>query len=268
MLKRLTRLASSGDTIIEVMIVLAVLGLAIGLAYSTAHRSLLDARQAQENSEATQMVQSQIEALRTMTQSAAPNNIFQGGPYCLSQTAPYTIITGNSCTFGAIGYHIDITYTASPTDTFTVKATWPDIFGEGNDTVTMNYRLHTPNPAAFAPPPVTPPPPPTVSLSASPTSVAEGSASTLTWSSNNASLGCVALGAWSGSKPTSGSQSTGALSTASTFTLVCSGAGGNASASATVNVTCPVGQTGTPPNCGTCPAWETGTYPNCQPFSF
>ena len=39
-----------GDTIIEVLIVLAVLGLAIGITYATANRSILNARQAQESS--------------------------------------------------------------------------------------------------------------------------------------------------------------------------------------------------------------------------
>ncbi len=39
--QRRQALRQRGDTIVEVMIVLAVLGLAIGIAYSTASRSLL-----------------------------------------------------------------------------------------------------------------------------------------------------------------------------------------------------------------------------------
>lgn len=252
------------------MIVLAVLGLAIGIAYATANRSLLDARQAQENAEASQLVQSQIEALRTMTLDPAPNNIFQPGPYCVTQTPPYAVLPSGSggCNIGAIPYTLTITYTNVPSDTFTVKATWPDVSGDGsNDTVTMNYRLHTPNTAAFVAPPVIPPTPPTATISASPTSVAMGSSSTLTWSSTNTSS-CTASGAWSGSQPTSGSASTGSLSSTSSFTITCAGTnGGNAAASTTVNVTCPVGQTGTPPVCGTCPWYDTGIYPNCQPAS-
>src|SRR3989338_6501259 len=78
-------------------------------------------------------------------------------------------------------------------------------------------------------------PAPTVSISASPTSITSGTASTLTWSSANATA-CTASGAWSGTKATSGSQSTGNLTTSSTFTLSCTGAGGSASQSTTVNV--------------------------------
>jgi hypothetical protein len=77
--------------------------------------------------------------------------------------------------------------------------------------------------------------PPTVALSASPTSVTSGQSSTLTWTSTNASS-CSASGAWSGTEPTSGSLSTGALNQNSTYTLTCTGTGGSAIASATVTV--------------------------------
>jgi hypothetical protein len=79
-------------------------------------------------------------------------------------------------------------------------------------------------------------PPPTVTLSASPTSLAAGQAATLTWSSTNAAA-CTASGAWSGSQPTSGSVSTGALNQNSTYSLTCTGLGGSATATATVSVT-------------------------------
>ena len=77
---------------------------------------------------------------------------------------------------------------------------------------------------------------PTVSLTASPQTVANGSAAILTWSSTDAT-DCMASGAWSGAEATSGTASTGALAATSTFTLTCSGAGGSAQASRTVNVT-------------------------------
>jgi hypothetical protein len=85
----------------------------------------------------------------------------------------------------------------------------------------------------------TPPPsPPTVNLSASPTAVSAGQASTLTWSSTNTSS-CTASGAWSGSKATSGSTSTGALNQTSTYTMTCSNGTDSATSSATVTVSAP-----------------------------
>ncbi len=98
-LRRLGRTDTQrGDTIIEVMIVLAVLGLAIGIAYSTANRSLLNARQAQENSQATAAAQAQVEQLVSIgctsgnpecdiTNSANPGYLLLhppgGGAFCI-----------------------------------------------------------------------------------------------------------------------------------------------------------------------------------------
>jgi len=81
---------------------------------------------------------------------------------------------------------------------------------------------------------------PTVSLSASPNSVSQGSASTLTWAATNASS-CIASGGWSGTLAGSGSQSTGALKTATTYSLSCTGTGGTGTQSITIAVTAPSG---------------------------
>lgn len=80
------------------------------------------------------------------------------------------------------------------------------------------------------PPPTTP----TVSISASPTSVVSGQASTLNWSASNATT-CTASGAWSGSKATSGSQSVNPT-VSSTYTITCTGSGASVSQSATISV--------------------------------
>lgn len=80
------------------------------------------------------------------------------------------------------------------------------------------------------------PPPPTASLSANPTAVRVNGSSTLSWSSTNASS-CKALGGWSGTKATSGSEATGALSNSTTYTLQCTGGGGSAGQSVTVTAT-------------------------------
>ncbi len=77
---------------------------------------------------------------------------------------------------------------------------------------------------------------PTVSLQASPSTVAMGQATTLTWSVNNAQ-GCTASGGWSGVQPTSGTLSTGPLTSNTTYTLTCTGSGGQAAQSQQVTVT-------------------------------
>ena len=84
--------------------------------------------------------------------------------------------------------------------------------------------------------PAPPTPAPTVSLSAAPTAVASGGSTLLTWSSTNASS-CMATGAWSGAKATSGNQTINSISATSTYTLTCTGSGGSTTRSATVTVT-------------------------------
>lgn len=79
-------------------------------------------------------------------------------------------------------------------------------------------------------------PAPTVQLTADPTAVAAGSAAMLSWSSTNATA-CTASGGWSGTLAASGSRSTGALTSATTYSLVCTGPGGSsAPAHATVAI--------------------------------
>jgi len=71
---------------------------------------------------------------------------------------------------------------------------------------------------------------PTASLGAAPTSIASGGTSTLTWSSTNATS-CNASGAWTGAKATSGTQSTGAITMPSSYSMTCTGTGGTSLAS-------------------------------------
>jgi hypothetical protein len=80
-------------------------------------------------------------------------------------------------------------------------------------------------------------PAPTVTIAVSPATITVGQATTLTWSSTNATS-CTASGAWSGTQATSGTASESPTATGtSNFTLSCTGSGGsgNATAALTVN---------------------------------
>jgi type II secretory pathway pseudopilin PulG len=152
-----------GDTIVEVMIVLAVLGLAISIAYATANRSLLNARQAQETSTATELVQSQVEILRSMAPNLATDAthyVYQTTLFCIDSSSTIQAgFTGTNvydysiypnpplpapqqpCVDNNL-YHISISWDNATDDTFTVKAIWDDVLGEGQDSVTLIYRVH------------------------------------------------------------------------------------------------------------------------------
>src|SRR3989344_2591364 len=76
---------------------------------------------------------------------------------------------------------------------------------------------------------------PTVTFSVSDASIAYGGASTLTWSTTNATY-CEATGDWSGERTLSGSQSTGILTADQTYTLACANARGPALRTVTVTI--------------------------------
>jgi type II secretory pathway pseudopilin PulG len=169
MLKVRTNLSQTGDTIVEVMAVLAILGLALAISYATSNRSLLNTRQAEENAQATRYAQSQIESLYNL--AATANAIRPGGAsypgdnntgdifswdkaFCMSN--PSTITTGTTCTNIDGLYTVDVYYCdhllpsipspcpspLSGVDTFAVQISWTDVSGEGQDTVTQTYRIH------------------------------------------------------------------------------------------------------------------------------
>ncbi len=98
---------------------------------------------------------------------------------------------------------------------------------------------------------------PAVVISASPNPVDYNTSSTLTWSSTNVTS-CVASGDWSGDKATFGTESTGNLTSAKTYTITCAGPGGSAENSVTVNVNGPACN-----NNGTCEAEFGETNENC-----
>jgi hypothetical protein len=80
---------------------------------------------------------------------------------------------------------------------------------------------------------------PAINLSASPTSIPYNGSTTLTWDSTN-TINCDASGGWSGNKATSGSMVIDALTSNTSFTLSCSGAGGTVTDEISIAVTPPV----------------------------
>lgn len=80
--------------------------------------------------------------------------------------------------------------------------------------------------------------PPTLTLTAAQTAVTTNYPTTLTWTSTNATA-CTASGGWTGTRPTSGTDSTGLVAAASTFTLTCTGPGGSTAQQVNITVTPP-----------------------------
>ena len=81
---------------------------------------------------------------------------------------------------------------------------------------------------------------PMVSLTSTVSTVTVNDSTILNWTTSNADS-CTASDGWFGSKATSGTASTVPLTQDTTFTLECTGPGGSASQSITVNVQSPTG---------------------------
>jgi hypothetical protein len=99
--------------------------------------------------------------------------------------------------------------------------------------------LDADNGSCIVPTPAVPPPafpPPTMSLSAAPDPVQPGGSAVLTWSSTG--VDCFGAAGWptSDELTPSGFVNTASLSGTTSYTLICSGPGGNAEASVTVGV--------------------------------
>lgn len=134
-----------GDTIVEVMIALTVLALALSIAYSTANKSLLTVRNAQEHSEALQYLSSQIELARS--DSGDPNLYQTGQAFCMdptsSSTNPVIIKPVNStCTIGLLQYSVSIQYANPAEDIFIFEVTWPGLGSLGQQKEQLFYKLH------------------------------------------------------------------------------------------------------------------------------
>lgn len=84
-----------------------------------------------------------------------------------------------------------------------------------------------------------PPPPPLVAIGTSihalPAWIGPGGSTTLSWASSGATA-CEASGAWTGTRPASGSATISGILKDSTFSLSCAGPNGNAVASTTVSL--------------------------------
>lgn len=150
-----------------------------------------------------------------------------------------------------IAYNTNATlsWTSANATTCTASGAWSGSKGvsgnqsTGNLTSTQTYSLSCTGAGGTTQDSVTvqvsPPPAPTVDILANgaqgPITVNYNSVVTLTWSSTTATT-CSASGGWSGTKSTSGSFNTAALTTSQTFTLSCTGPGGSGQDSVTVNV--------------------------------
>ncbi|MCA9364377.1 MAG: hypothetical protein KC736_00590, partial [Candidatus Moranbacteria bacterium] len=164
--------------------------------------------------------------------NGSPNNVISNSPKSLSCSAP---AVNGSCGTAAKSYVYNATrYTGSFCSSGTASPSSPAFPAQGG---LRTWTCQGSNGGSTRSCTATRQsvPTPTLTLQASPSSVSYNSSSTLSWSSTN-TTSCTAFSGWTGSKATSGSESTGNLTTSQTYTLSCTGPGGSITRSVEVNV--------------------------------
>lgn len=146
-----------GDTIVEVLISIAVISLILGGAYVTTNKSLLATRGAQERSNATKLAEAQVEQLKAVI-ATSPDSVFGGGaanPFCIYQnpasgalqvlptTSPNCRVTvAGVPTTGEPGFNLSISHPTVTSSDFTIRATWANVGGKVTDQLQIKYRVY------------------------------------------------------------------------------------------------------------------------------
>lgn len=142
----LKKLNSAGDTIVEILISIAVLSLILSISYSLANRSTLSNIQSRERSEAQKLTEEQLELLRGYvnennpwdTSASSPDLCFNEGNY---ETGVEPAITKNSdeCHRGPEGRY-SLRIEKSDAYTYKASAVWSNVKG-GTDNLSLSYRI-------------------------------------------------------------------------------------------------------------------------------
>ncbi len=137
-------LGSKGDTIIEVLLAIAIVSAVLGGAFVSANRSLQGTRVSLERSEATKLVQGQAELLGAASSDPATsadifNNVAVNSSFFLQNNLQRG--GGSSYTDGI--YRISIT--REPASSFRIHATWQKVGSGTTEQMFIRYRVY-PNP--------------------------------------------------------------------------------------------------------------------------
>ncbi len=159
-------IGSAGDTIVEVLIVLAVLSLAFTTSYTIATKALGQARNAEEHSEALGILNTQVEWLRAAIAKPINPTLPTNTAFCM--VSPSTFTTGfdpgydihytaatdkfsqypttpapATCTSANGFYHSLVVYSGEAAGgNFSVTVRWDGSGSLGRQQVQLNYRTH------------------------------------------------------------------------------------------------------------------------------
>lgn len=146
------RLGSRGDTIVEVLIAIAVVSAVLGGAFASAQRSLNGTIISRERGEAVKFVEGQLESLKAILGSddvARIDTAFSStGGFCISDTLTIVTDLNNVACRKGIGerYRVSIIPTGNlgggTGREFTAAAVWDRSGGGSQEQVQIEYRAY------------------------------------------------------------------------------------------------------------------------------
>lgn len=140
-----------GDTMVEVLIAIAVVSLVLGGAYVTTNNSLQSARAAQERSIALKLAESQIEQIKGIAGDPTRSDlIFDGSapnPFCISTGGDPVTDSHDDCKLGPDATHatVEPIFTIKVTRTgnnFLLEESWANVSGKTTDKLQLRYRAY------------------------------------------------------------------------------------------------------------------------------
>lgn len=161
----------AGDTIVEVMVSMSVLGLVMGAAFVTSRHSLQSGLQSSYRDQADSYARQQVELIKKLDASGSLTG-YQDSEFCINSSGPIKQSVNSSthlCTL-PVGSAAPSQYSLvdkynSATKTYTIEVQWPSSNASSPNLVDLQYKPRSSfinTPGAFNPPtsnPTTPPPP-------------------------------------------------------------------------------------------------------------
>jgi prepilin-type N-terminal cleavage/methylation domain-containing protein len=141
-------LRQRGDTLVEVLIAIAVVSLVLGGAYVTTNRSLQATRSAQERAIALKLAESQIEQIKSLMGSSPAVITGAPSPFCIAAATGAPVAASNAaCGVDPNGnqnsaepiYHISVSLAGND---FTLTEWWYDNSGQTTDQIVLRYRVY------------------------------------------------------------------------------------------------------------------------------
>ncbi len=135
-----------GDTIVEVLISITVVGMVLGGAYVTANKSLIATRSSQERSNALKLAEAQVEQIKGLS-NTNPNALFTAAsPFCIYNQTTVLPTSDGRCTQNTTGatatsepkFHLSISRSGND---FTIRNSWYNAGGT-NDHLQIIYRVY------------------------------------------------------------------------------------------------------------------------------